>query len=525
MTSPPPAIASIAGNPAFTFVAWGSYHEEAKSGRDMSNCRGVKWCYGRCDESGIQAGRQGEVAIMSTLSNRPYHAFLSYSHKDRDAALKLHRWLTRDAGFQIWFDENHLEAGSPVAARLAEQMSTCRNWIVLASRNAVGSAWVAAERDQALHCVTENRDFSLVALRTDDCPLGQAWPSLARFNWLDMPGGSLTPAIAREVIDRLDGRAWSGRQTGLRDVYVSRGWRPADRLFADAVCQGLCARKWLLRLVGDAPDQATFSAERIREILSTCSGHLVILPRRGSGGPPTEQDYRYLIRELAISTELGIPAQVLAEAETPLPPSLADSAIRLMQGEDYHGTWLVEPPEWLEKFLEELKTPPAPQHLFLAAEFKENIERVAHLRDFMEAVTGIPCYIGRDYEGQGLRDQIVNGIASASVVIANLASGEESAPGVTGVNLNTCVEAGMAVGAFHAKGKKPLPLFLTAQCSPDEKGRTARLPFMFRDSQITWYSSEAELLGHCRRLLLPYRRRIMARAPAAASCAARSAMR
>jgi hypothetical protein len=44
---------------------------------------------------------------------------------------------------------------------------------------------------------------------------------------------------------------------------------------------------------------------------------------------------------------------------------------------------------------------------------------------------------------------------------------------------------------------------------PGEKGRTARLPFMFRDSQITWYSDEVELLAHCRRLLQPYRRRIM----------------
>lgn len=34
---------------------------------------------------------------MSSVSTRPYHAFLSYSHKDRDVAVKLHRWLTRDA--------------------------------------------------------------------------------------------------------------------------------------------------------------------------------------------------------------------------------------------------------------------------------------------------------------------------------------------------------------------------------------------------------------------------------------------
>lgn len=449
---------------------------------------------------------------MSNLSSRPYHAFLSYSHKDRDAAVKLHRWLTRDAGFQIWFDESHLEAGSPVAARLAEQMSACRSWIVLASRNSVGSAWVIAERDQALHCATEDREFSLIALRTDDCPLGQAWQAMSRFNWLDMPGGVLTTNIAREVIDRLDGRAWSGRQIGWRDIYVSRGWRPADRPFADAVCEGLCARRWLLRLIGDAADQATFSPDRIREILSACSGHVVILPCRGSEGVVTEHDYRYLLREMAISKELGVPAVLLAEADTRLPDSLAHAVCRLTMGEEYLTGWTVEPPEWLEQFLEELKTPPVPQHFFLAAEFKENIERVAQHREFIEAVTGLPCHIGRDFEGQGLREQIVAGIASASVVIANLASHDTQAVGTASVNLNTCVEAGMALGASVARaqaGKKTMPVFLTGQCAPEEKGRTARLPFMFRDSQITWYCTEAELFGHFRRLLLQYRRRVM----------------
>ncbi|MCC6155346.1 MAG: toll/interleukin-1 receptor domain-containing protein [Candidatus Hydrogenedentes bacterium] len=426
--------------------------------------------------------------------------------------MKLHRWLTRDAGFQIWFDESHLEAGSPVAARLAEQMSACRAWIVLASRNSVGSAWVIAERDQALHCATENPGFSLIALRTDDCALGQAWPAFSRFNWLDMTGGTLTNAIAREVIDRLDGRTWSGRQTGLRDVYVSRGWRPADRDFADAVCEGLCARRWLLRLIGDSADQTSFVPDRIREILSACGGHVVILPSRGSGGVATEHDYRYLIRELDISAELGIPALMLAESDTKLPDSLARFACRLTMDGDFHASWAIEPPDWLEKFLEELRAPLRRQHIFLAAEFNENLERITHLREFVEAVTGLPCHIGRDFEGQRLREQIVDGIASASVFVANLSSSNKSAPGVTGVNLNTCVEAGMALGASAVRvlsGKSPFPVFLMGQCAPNEKGRTSRLPFMFRDSQITWYSTESELLGHVRRLLLPYRRRVI----------------
>ena len=60
-------------------------------------------------------------------------------------------------------------------------------------------------------------------MRIDDFLLDKAWPSVARFKWLDMPDGVINAALARKVIDYLDGREWSGRQVGLRDIYISRG--------------------------------------------------------------------------------------------------------------------------------------------------------------------------------------------------------------------------------------------------------------------------------------------------------------
>jgi len=334
------------------------------------------------------------------------------------------------------------------------------------------------------------------------------WPSLKRFTWLEMPRGILTPAIAREIINRLDGRSWSGRYTCLRDVYVSRGWRPKDLPFADAVCKAFCEHRHMLRLIGDMPDQKSFSKDRIREILSSCCGHLVILPRRS----PTEEAYKYIIQELTISAALGIPTLLIAEEDTPLPESLDKSVNRLAPNEDYTTLWSIEPPEWMELFKEDLKEPLSSNHLFLAAEFKENMQWVTQFREFIESVTGLPCYIGRDFEGQGLRDKIVSSIASATIVIANLANFEETSPNKNSVNLNTCVEAGIALGASNTRiinGLKSLPVFLISQSSPDARGRTAQLPFMFRDSQITWYSNHVELLGQCRRLLQPYRRRII----------------
>jgi hypothetical protein len=63
-------------------------------------------------------------------------------------------------------------------------------------------------------------------------------------------------------------------------------------------------------------------------------------------------------------------------------------------------------------------------------------------------------------------------------------------------NLNTCIEAGIAIGA-----NVPLNLL-----SGDERHKP---PFMFRDRQIWHYQDDLELLGIIHKLVLPYRRYIL----------------
>lgn len=443
---------------------------------------------------------------MNNLYNRPNNAFLSYSHKDRDIAKELYRWLTSDAGYKIWFDEHNFEAGSVVSTDLAKNMSKCRSWIVIASKNSITSSFVRIESEEALKHEIKNKDFRLIILRIDDCDIENEWESISRFNWLEMPGGTLTPQIALEIMNRLDGRIWSEQQTGFHDVYVSHGWREADLPFADAICRELCNPVWMLRLISDARDQAEYKDNRIRDIISNCGGHVLILPRR----PATTEEYFFFIKEYDISTKLGVPTLLIAENDTQLPPPL-NSSVHYLETKNVNN-WRLEPPGWLEKFRKELKKPKESNHVFLAAEYKENNQRVNQLREFIEAVTGLSCYIGQDFQGQELRDKIVSNISSASLVIANIANFDSTSEGVSGINLNTCVEGGIALGASKANklsSKKSIPVFLTAMSPADMKGRTQKLPFIFRDSQIVWYSNEAILLGKCHRLLWPYRRRII----------------
>lgn len=446
----------------------------------------------------------------------PFHAFLSYSHEDGEIAKSLYDWLTDWADYEIWFDSMDLKNNAPVAADLPRQMQSCRGWILLASHHASESTWVEHESTEAIHRATEDPDFQLIVLRIDDSDVGDAWPHLKKFRWIDMPGGILTPAIARELIDRLDGRVWAGRQSGLRDIFVSRGWQPRDKKFADAVCRGLCAPQWQLRLIGDARDQPHFEHERVRRILSNCRGHVVILPLRGSDAGPTDHDYRYLLREMAISRDLDMPVLVLAEPETPLPESLEEIVCRVSPNSDFHRSWLKETPEWLDDFLDTLIEPPEPQHVFFAAEYRgqDNRTRISSLREIIEAITGLPCLVGRDFEGQGLRDTIGDSISFASVVVANIANFLDPAPDddLHGVNLNTCIEAGVAYGASRvrvAKGEEPSEIFLLARSADGDRGRIRRLPFMFGDTQIRWYSDDVEQIGLIHRLLYGYRRRVM----------------
>ena len=78
--------------------------------------------------------------------------------------------------------------------------------------------------------------------------------------------------------------------------------------------------------------------------------------------------------------------------------------------------------------------------------------------------------------------------------------------------MNTCIEAGIALGANRSReahSTEPIAVFLTARYVSGQRNRVQQLPFMFQDDQITWYLDEAELMAHCRRLLQPYRRRVM----------------
>lgn len=133
------------------------------------------------------------------------------------------------------------------------------------------------------------------------------------------------------------------------------------------------------------------------------------------------------------------------------------------------------------------KTPPKPQYVFYGTDLKdENKERNKIVRRLIQRVSVMPCLMGEDIRQGHIQQEIAKRVVGASIMIADVS--EE--------NLNTCIEAGMAMGA-------KVPLHLLAG------GARRKPPFMFRDQQIWHYDNDVDLIGIVHNLVLPYRRHIV----------------
>ncbi|MCX6842185.1 MAG: toll/interleukin-1 receptor domain-containing protein [candidate division WOR-3 bacterium] len=441
------------------------------------------------------------------MPSKLYNAFLSYNHIDSEVALSLHDWLTRVAGLSVWIDVQNLPAGTPVAARLPSVIPQCEGCLLLLSRRSLQSGWVMDECETALDERARNRRFRVVGVRIDDCDLAKVSPALRKLSWIDLPDGRLNPAAGRQLLSSLHGRMGGPLRAFDWDCYVSRGWKEGEGTFADDACTMLDGRG--IRLLTDAPRQAVFSEDRIATIMQDCGAHIVILPRR-SDAVPAERQYRYLLRELDISSKLKLPQLAIYEPGTPLPPGLPTEHCEFRSADDERsrGDLDCHIDELLGRYVQPSRT----KHIFLATEYKGQERRLEQIRAFLEEVTGVSCMLAIHIHGDHLREQIVNSIASSVAFLGNLTAPSRDRPGEIAVNVNTCVEAGIALGiarAMETQGVPPLPVFLLAYAPRDATGRTEQLPFFFRDFQIHWHADDVDLLGLLHKLALPFEQRII----------------
>ena len=141
----------------------------------------------------------------------------------------------------------------------------------------------------------------------------------------------------------------------------------------------------------------------------------------------------------------------------------------------------------IQELWEDWREPRARSYSFLATNFDAGHQRRnAMMRQVIQTVTGMECYLGQGVRGGSVQQIISDQIAGASLVIADISN----------ENLNTCIEAGIARGAQRR-------CYLMAQGPP------RRPPFMFRDQQVWYYADDTELIGLIHRLIYPHRRRVL----------------
>jgi hypothetical protein len=108
------------------------------------------------------------------------------------------------------------------------------------------------------------------------------------------------------------------------------------------------------------------------------------------------------------------------------------------------------------------------------------------IRHLIERVTGMQSVVGNEVREQPLQPAIMKKICEASLVLAD----------ITDNNLNTCIEAGMALAA-----RRPVALL--------SRGEPRSPPFMLRALQLVTYGDDIERIGVLHSLVRPYRRRVI----------------
>jgi len=418
----------------------------------------------------------------AAFHKRPYDAFLSHAHLDRVAIVnRLHDWLQNVCGLQVWFDAKHLPPGASIASGLDEIITQARAMLIVISHSSVKSGWVKQELRAAKDQRNRHDRFRIVGIRIDDVEL----PEDQQIElWLDAPEGNMNLDASLLLLSGLHGDGFRNGGAAGRDVYISRGWGEADDAAAQVVMKEVT--KLGLRPVGDAREQRHFDGSRIQSILSSCIGHVCVIPNRG------ERSFtEYFDSELRWSAEAHVPQLVIADPTTcgHLPPQVAAKARTFEYGkiagrDRGEIDRLVHELNWLGEAQGQARR----GHCFLAADFSEdNRARRDSAKALIEGLTGLPCITGHDIREGSLQQEIMQRISTAFLMVAD----------ITEENVNTCVEAGIA----RAMGTR---LFLVA------KGSTRRPVFMFRDWQVQYFADDVELLGRIHRAVFPFRRWVMA---------------
>ena len=407
------------------------------------------------------------------IHKRKFISFISHAHVDKKIIDSLDNWLSNICGLSIWYDGNNLPISAKIVSHLSKAIENSKSMMIILSQSSVQSGWVEEEYNAAIYQRNKFPDYKIIPIRIDDCEI----PSfLQTTKWIQLENGVITQDIAFELLFSLYYLNNFSDINMTKDIYIARSWRRNEKEFADEISLKFMDNGY--RLIGDSKDQIGFDIEnRIKSLIESCGGMIAILPNRGDG-----QTSSYIIQEISIAKSIGIPVLCIAEKGVNIDTSEVE--ISSIFYKDNNNTSLFD--DEIDRFNEKWQKPLNPHYLFYAQSINKQVNDNKKVELLIEIITGIKCILGDEIHESEIQKVITSRIKRALIVLAD----------ITGHNLNTCIEVGIARGSgrnFHLISKKP----------------RIKPPFMFRDQQIWFYSDEVEKMGLIHKILLPYKRRVI----------------
>ena len=403
---------------------------------------------------------------------------MSAAYAGRKSIEQLEHWLADVAGVSLLNESHRYAASTPEGDGLENALALCQSMIIPLTRKAIESGWVAAQFDAGMN--RQRMDggmFRIIPVRVDDCDIPEIFQSS---RWIDISWNGLSGESAAKILSGLypnPVRAWDGKS---HDVYLIRSWKKAGDGFEDAVCE--TAKRLGFHLVVN-PDENPTVEHSAESIISVCGAGIAIL-RSGMSGTKLQRVYR----ELDLFGRLGLPYIMIADKALNLPTSVTQSSLQTLiideETESIETVLSTKIQPLLLKLQEEWNPPPVRPYIFYGTDLKqEHKHRNRLVRQIIQQIVSMPCLMGEDIQHGQIQQEIVNRVINARMMVADISK----------ENLNTCIEAGIALGAN-------VPVHLV---SGDERHKP---PFMFRDRQIWHYQTDLDLLGIVHKLVLPHRR-------------------
>ncbi len=144
---------------------------------------------------------------MKVYTGKDPYLFLSYSHADKDAAVKLLKELKRRM-CRVWYDEG-LTGGDSWNDLLAEKILGAKEVMVLITENAVKSPYVRAEINFA---ISKGKKVIPVFLENVTLPVGLEFV-LSEMHQIRFASKSLTVTQVREIMSQISGEIFASKNS------------------------------------------------------------------------------------------------------------------------------------------------------------------------------------------------------------------------------------------------------------------------------------------------------------------------